>query len=622
MSNRKNIPAQAHNVVLVPLSKLKKSPKNVRKVPHSAAEIAALAASIASLGMLHFPVIEPERGGKAKLTGSYLVNAGEGRRLAQLLRVKRKEIAKDEPIPCLLDTENNATEISLAENAIRCNMHPADEYEAFAELVWQQGMSAEDIAARFGVTAAVVRQRLKLGAVSPDLLSLYREGEMNLDQLTAFTITDDHARQEQVWADLGFNNSRRAILQALTEGQIEADERRVAFVGIESYEAAGGTIIRDLFDEEGGYLADAALLNRLVREKLQRVAEPVLAEGWKWVEVTPEFDYERASAMSGIETIPRDLSDEEQARLAALQERLETLSVEAEQDDPSEDTLAEIDRLEEAIAAFTEETYSPTEIARAGAFVALGHDGEARIERGFLRAEDERRVEKQADDAAESAEAAAKADTGLSAALVAELTAHRTAALRNDLAQAPELALIAVAHALAAQTYYRGGAHSCLGIVPKPVSLSSTAPGIDESLAGQEIATRHQAWAARLPDDGEALWAFVASLAMDDLLSLMAHCASLSLDAVQRPCASTDALDHASILAKAMPFDMSRYWQPTAASYLGRVGKDRICQAVREGAGEDAARQIAGLKKQAMASRAEQLLTGKGWLPPLLRPAT
>lgn len=88
MSNRSKIAAANRNLVLVPLSKLKKSPKNVRKIPHTHAEIAALAASIAALGMLQYPVIEPELG-KDKPTGNYLVNAGEGRRLAQLLRAKR-----------------------------------------------------------------------------------------------------------------------------------------------------------------------------------------------------------------------------------------------------------------------------------------------------------------------------------------------------------------------------------------------------------------------------------------------------------------------------------------------------------------------------------------------------
>jgi ParB family transcriptional regulator, chromosome partitioning protein len=182
MSNRTTKDV-SKNILFVPLDKLKKSPKNVRKVPHTKADIKAFAASIAALGMLQYPIVEPEAGPKGKPTGHYLVNAGEGRRLAQLLRAKRKEIKADEPICCILDTEHSATEISLAENAIRTDMHPADQYEAFAKLHGEEGKSAEDIAARFGVTAAVVRQRLKLGAVSPKLRMLYREGEMNLDQL-------------------------------------------------------------------------------------------------------------------------------------------------------------------------------------------------------------------------------------------------------------------------------------------------------------------------------------------------------------------------------------------------------------------------------------------------------
>jgi ParB family chromosome partitioning protein len=144
--------------------------------------------------MLQYPVVEPELGPHGRPTGHYLVNAGEGRRLAQLLRAKRKEIGPDEPICCILNTEHSATEISLAENAIRSDMHPADQYEAFAKLHAEEDMSAEDIAARFGVTAAVVRQRLKLGAVSPKLRALYRRGEMNLDQLESSCFADTIAR--------------------------------------------------------------------------------------------------------------------------------------------------------------------------------------------------------------------------------------------------------------------------------------------------------------------------------------------------------------------------------------------------------------------------------------------
>src|SRR5207245_1869751 len=162
-------------------------------------------------------------------------------------------LKKDSAIACHVVKDEIAEEISLAENQHE-PMHPADEYEAFALLQRDHGLAAEDIAARFGVTAAVVRQRLKLGAVSPKLLDLYRAEEMNLDQLTAFTVTDDHARQEQIWNDLGQYASRRAITHALTEGQVSIDDRRTIFVGIGAYEAAGGSVIRDLFDEDGGYL--------------------------------------------------------------------------------------------------------------------------------------------------------------------------------------------------------------------------------------------------------------------------------------------------------------------------------------------------------------------------------
>jgi ParB family chromosome partitioning protein len=175
MSDRSKIAAASKNIVFVPLNKLKKWPKNVRKVPHTKADIQAFAASIAAIGMLQYPVVEPEIGPKGKPTGNYLVNVGEGRRLAQLLRVKRKEIKPDEPIRCILDTEHSATEISLVENAVRSDMHLADQYEAFAKLHDEQGKSAEDIAARFGVTAAVVSQARRGQPQAPGTLPQGRD---------------------------------------------------------------------------------------------------------------------------------------------------------------------------------------------------------------------------------------------------------------------------------------------------------------------------------------------------------------------------------------------------------------------------------------------------------------
>jgi ParB family transcriptional regulator, chromosome partitioning protein len=618
MSNRA-IAAASKNIVFVPLGKLKKSPKNVRKVPHTSADIKAFAASIAAIGMLQYPVVEPEIGPKGKPTGNYLVNAGEGRRLAQLLRVKRKEIKADEPIRCILDTEHSATEISLAENAIRTDMHPADQYEAFAKLHSEEGLSAEDIAARFGVTAAVVRQRLKLGAVSPKLRALYRKGDMNLDQLSAFAITEDHERQERVWKELApFNRSRHAILHALSEGQVRSDDRRALFIGAKAYEEAGGSIIRDLFDAKGGgFFADAELLNRLVVEKLQRHAEKVAVEGWRWVVAEPELDREACADMRRVFAKPVPLSKAERKRLRKLEARYKALYDKYADGDAPADDAAKLEHIEAAVAALCKEEYKAQDLALAGAFLTLAGDGSVRVERGYVRAEDEPKSK-----AKQKANRAAKDADGLapiSEKLVAELTAYRTSALRNELAQHPATALIALVHALALATFFEGSEASCLQITPKSAWLSGHAPGIDESVAEKQIAERHTAWGKRLPRKLEALWTFIQGLSDAERLDLLAHCVSLTANAIRAPrqC-NGESEAHAAILAREVGLDMTAYWQPSAASYFGRVSKERIVQAVREAVSDQAAQNIASMKKQAMAEAAEAALAGKSWLPALL----
>jgi ParB family transcriptional regulator, chromosome partitioning protein len=228
------IVAESGTEVFIPLNKLKKSPNNARKTPHSEASVEAYAASIAAKGILQNLVVEPELDADGAATGFYFVTIGEGRRLAQLLRVKRKEIKKTEPIRCIVDTANDPHEISLDENVTRENMHPADQFEAFKKLAEERGYGAEEIAARFGVTPHVVRQRLRLGAVSPRLMQAYRNGDLALDQLMAFAITEDHARQEAAFERLSYNRDASTIRRMLTETHVAATDRRAVFVGARS----------------------------------------------------------------------------------------------------------------------------------------------------------------------------------------------------------------------------------------------------------------------------------------------------------------------------------------------------------------------------------------------------
>ena len=647
--------AASGETVFIPLNKLTKHPKNARKTPHSEASIEAKAASIAAKGMLQNLVVEPERDGEGKPTGCYLVAVGEGRRLAQLLRVKRKEIKKAEPIRCVIDTVNDAAEISLDENVTRENLHPADEFERFRELAETRGWGAEEIAARFGVTAHVVKQRLRLGAVSPKLMQVYRDGGLTLDQLMAFAITEDHARQEQVYENLSYNRDPSFIRRDLMRAHIPATDRRAIFIGAEAYTEAGGNIVRDLFTEDrGGFYEDATLLDRLVIEKLEGIAAQVQEEGWKWVSV--HIDYPHAHGLRRTYAHPVELSEDDAAAHAATQEEYDRLSSEYEDADELPDDVdarfgeleAEIERIDALRNA-----YDPDDIARGGVFVVLSPDGETRIERGFIRPEDEKPdaedagdgetvidgvrvngdgeiIEDDEDDgdggytAEHDAEDEDAEDDGkpLSDLLIRDLTAHRTLGLRLALGEQPDMALIAVTHALAAQTFYRGAEAHCLEIRPSSAHLASHADGIEDTAAAKALADRHAGWAADMPRNVADLWGFIAGLDHASVMALFAHCASLTVNAVKLPWEQKPrARETADKLATAVALDMTAYWMPTVRTYLGRVTKAHIVDAVREAVSDEAADRIASMKKQAMAEAAEQLLAATGWLPPLMRTA-
>lgn len=290
----------------VPLSKLVPSEKNVRRT-HREIGIEQLAASIAAHGLLQSLSVRPVLDKDGEETGRYAV-CGGGRRLAALkLLAKRKQIAKSYAVPYIVSA-GDEEEVSLAENVVPLNLHPADQFEAFKRLADEQGFGAEEVAARFGLTAHLVRQRLRLGAISPKLMQVYREGGLTMDQMMAFAITEDHARQEQVYDDLRWNKEPSIIRRALMEGFVRGGDRRAVFVGPDAYEAAGGEIIRDLFAEDGsGYFADAGLLDRLAAEKLAGIAAEVqAAEGWKWAQSS--IDYPHARHGGALEAHGAELS--------------------------------------------------------------------------------------------------------------------------------------------------------------------------------------------------------------------------------------------------------------------------------------------------------------------------
>jgi len=478
---------------------------------------------------------------------------------------------------------------------------------------------------------------------------------MTLEQLMAFAVTNDHVRQEQVWEQLSRGCKREPyyIRRQLTEGAVRAADKRAQFVGVDSYEAAGGIVIRDLFEhDDGGWLQDPALLDRLVVEKLKAEAETLGTEGWKWISAASDFPYGHTAGLRRLDGYTVNLTDEENASRDALQAELDSLEQEYAD---VEELPVEVDRrlgeIETALAAFEERpvVYDPADVARAGVFVSIDRDGKLRIERGYVRPEDEPPVEPVAGadgdtpstskpggasqhavvsvggNSIPGLEAESEEDDGLkplSERLLTELTAHRTLALRDALANDPGVAFAAVLHALCLGAFYRMSFGTCLEISAKSASFTTQAPGLADSTSAKAIEARHQQWVRQLPKDEDDLWDALVVFDGDSQAALFAHCASLSVNAVHEPWnRSPRRLAHADTVARAVNLNMAAAgWRPTVDNYLGRVSKARILEAVREAKGEASAQLIDHLKKADMAKEAERLLADTGWPSARARP--
>jgi ParB family chromosome partitioning protein len=234
----------------IPFNQLVLSQSNVRRIK-AGVSVEELAEDIARRGILQGLTVRPVIDEAGAETGMFEVPAGGRRFRALELLVKQKRLARTAPVPCVVREGGIAEEDSLAENVQRAPLHPLDQFRAFLTLR-EKGQSEEEVAAAFFVSVNVVKQRLKLASVSPVLLDVYAEDGMTLAQLEAFTVSGDHARQEQVFERLktSYDKSAYAIRRMLTEGAVRATDKRALFIGIEAYVEAGGSVLRDLFEGE------------------------------------------------------------------------------------------------------------------------------------------------------------------------------------------------------------------------------------------------------------------------------------------------------------------------------------------------------------------------------------
>ncbi|MDG3444575.1 ParB/RepB/Spo0J family partition protein [Nitrospirillum amazonense] len=641
----------------ISLDKLQLSQSNVRRIKDGVS-IEQLAEDIARRTLLQSLCVRPILDAEDQPTGFYDVPAGGRRFTALQLLVKQKRLAKNAPIPCIIREDGIAEEDSLAENTQRAPLHPLDQYRAFKALR-DHGKSDEEIAAAFFTTAKAVGQRLRLVTVSETLLDAYGQDQLTLEQLMAFSVTDDHARQEQVWEEIkrnpGWGCQPYQIRHKLTEKSISSTDYRVKFLGLATYEAAGGAVTRDLFSQEDEcFLTDTALVDRLIIERLDAESSALKTKGWKWVEAALSIPYSASYGLRQIQPTgePDPTSLE---RLAQLEQQRDAL-VEGhpEYEDLPDDINEKLEEIEAAIAEIENEpaTYTPAEMAMAGCFVSVSRDGELAISAGYVRPEDEPVLDAPTDADADGVSDTAKGDPtdpdttnptdlptraapepeeddsgpAIPARLRAELSTSKTVALRNAVAQQPEVALTALLHRLVAK-HFAGTPLACLEASVHETRFTAEPPNLDQSIAAIEITNRNLQWAQQVPTEKIALWNWLTNLSQADRLALLAHVVSYGINAIDEVTYSygpyTSPLDQrladADHLAAVANLDMATHWEPTTENYLARVTKSAIVTAVREGCGDERASLIEHLKKQQMAAEAQRLLSGTGWLPPQLR---
>lgn len=565
---------------MIPLSQLTVSKRNVRKTAPDREAHKRLMASIASQGVLQNLVVVPESKGK------YGVVAG-GRRLRALQDLAKNDtIAADFEVECRVkDKDADITEISLAENVGQEAMHPADQYEAFAELVGQ-GVPVEDIAAKFGVTKLVVEKRLKLGRVAPKLLDDYRKGGINLECLMAFTISDDHERQLACYKELSGRLWPHAVKSWLLGEAVDARRGIGAFVGKAAYLKAGGAGAGDLF-EDTFYLCDSALVCELAQAKLERAANKLAKEegGWLWIETSME----RHQTIEGLRQlhaehvgVPEELTQE----IEALDKQITAwediyYNDELAEDFEDEDGFyAAIEAAQEKSAVLEDKRdeylqYTKEQKAYAGCIVTFDNAGKLDILKGWARKKDIPKTITSEDgrSAEEGGSVTDKGKAGLTQALVNDLGQYRQQATKATLLAKPAVALDILHYSLCVQvlseSFWEGKelVDANFTVVKSESSRGDTETGkAFDALSDRSGLTMD--WLT-VEDTAERLAAFIA-LPKKAKDKLVAFTVAQTLRIGVRGKPEQDAL------VDLLNVDFPSYWRPNADNYFGRLTKPQL----------------------------------------------
>lgn len=359
-----------------PLSALAVDASNIRKTGRGAEP--AFVASIRKHGII-IPLIVRANGNGFKVT------KGGKRHDSLLWMQEHQEIANGVPVsadyqvPIVVVDANDteAKEISLITSVIRRPAHPVDEFEAYAELAAEpSNMNPDDIAKTFGIARKQVDQAMALGALSPKVRKAWRDGGINAEAAQAFTLARSHKDQDKVLAKLEkqgrfrYGNAQHEVRGEIIGSQGDLS-KVLAFVGVDTYKAAGGTVIEDLFNDRHG-VSDPALLKKLSDEKIAAKCDELVKDGWSFAK--PQADVPNYWQYQQIDKKPK-FEGHEAARIKELHASIKKIS-EAGEEDADQDAYEAMQQEVEQIEATAKgRAITAKDKAASGCFIELDGNG-------------------------------------------------------------------------------------------------------------------------------------------------------------------------------------------------------------------------------------------------------
>jgi ParB family chromosome partitioning protein len=629
------------SIIIVPASKLIKSPTNVRKTVDVAAD-ARLEASIAARGVLQNVVGVPV----ARKKGWFRITAG-GRRLDRVHALIAKGVfPPDYGVAVLpLTAGDDAIETSLSENFDRLGMNPADECRAFQDIIEIEKKTVVDVARRFGLTERFVQGRLRLAGLAEPIFEALREGRISLDVAIAYASTADTARQAAVfeqlanaWGRTNVNEIRRLLAQ----GSYKGGEPKALLVGRDAYLEAGGRIETDLFSSASEEIwSDGTLLDQLAETKLAAAAEQIRArEGYAAVRTvgTSHPTFSETYGLQRLSGTPVPLTEAEREREQAIEAEIASIETEAEGGGGSlsVEQQERIDALEEELGGLSDRTAEISEAQKASAlaYVVIGRDGQPALHEELYIApverdeDDDDSIEGGDEDGAEGTAVSGK--PVVSQRLGEELAMMKTELLALHVASDPQFALdLAIFFMAEAAMRVMGSyglptelranapsprAHGFVSVAPAAEAWARLDDGLDRSwLNHEDVADRYDAFCA-LDETARAAW--------------LGWAIARTLHAVPAGKTGSAMLDH---LGNKLEIDVAAWWRPTARNYFDRISKPAILALFDEIGGPELRSRYSAARKHDLAASAESLFAGEliveadikaravAWLPDAMR---